>query len=96
MDNGSLAFVLIDPLLVKPDYEMQLSPEDMKELELMDVRDGIQALVIVNITPGEKVELTANLVGPIVINLKKKLGKQIVLSDDQYSLRHPIPSNGVK
>jgi flagellar assembly factor FliW len=43
------------------------------------------------ITPGEKVKLTANLVGPIVINVKKKLAKQIVLSDSQYSLRHPIP-----
>ena len=68
----------------------------MKELELTDAPDGIQTLVIVNILPGEKVELTANLLGPIVINVKKKLGKQIVLSDNQYSLRHPLPTNGPK
>ena len=96
VDNGSLAFVLMDPLLVKPDYEIQISPQDMNELQLADAPDGIQTLVIVNIMPGEKVELTANLLGPIVINVKKKLGKQIILSDSPYSLRHPIPSNGLK
>lgn len=96
VDNGSLAFVLIDPLLVKPDYEVQISPEDMNELQLADAPDGIQTLVIVNITSGEKVELTVNLLGPIVINTKKKFGKQIILSDSEYSLRHPIPSNGLK
>ena len=96
VDNGSLAFVLIDPLLVKPDYEIQISPQDMKELQLTDAPDGIQTLVIVNVTPGERVGLTANLLGPIVINVKKKLGKQIILSDNQYSLRHPLPTDGPK
>ena len=96
VEDGALAFVLIDPLLLKPDYELQISPEDMKSLDLTEAPDGIQTLVIVNITPGEKLELTANLLGPIVINVRKKLAKQIVLPDGQYSLRHPIPTNGLK
>ena len=96
VDNGSLAFVLIDPLLVKPDYEVRISPEDMKELQLADAPDGIQTLAIVNIASGEKVQLTVNLLSPIVINVKQKFGKQIILPDSRYSLRHRIPSNGIK
>jgi flagellar assembly factor FliW len=96
VDKGSLAFVLVDPLLVEPDYRLEISPEDMKELEMTDAPDGIQALVIVNITAGEKMELTANLLGPLVINVKKKVGKQLVLRDNQYSLRHPIPTHELK
>lgn len=96
VDNGSLAFVLIDPLLVKPDYEVRISPEDMKELQLADAPDGIQTLAIVNIASGEKVQLTVNLLSPIVINVKQKFGKQIILPDSRHSLRHPIPSNGIK
>ena len=96
VEDGALAFVLIDPLLLKPDYELQIGPEDMKSLDLTEAPDGIQTLVIVNITPGEKLELTANLLGPIVINVRKKLAKQIVLPDGRYSLRHPIPTNGLK
>ncbi len=96
VDNGSLAFVLIDPLLIRPDYEIQIGPQDMRDLELAVVPDGIQTLVIVNIVARERIEMTANLLGPIVINVKKKLGKQIVLSRDEYSIRHPIPANGMK
>jgi flagellar assembly factor FliW len=96
VDNGSLAFVLIDPLLVKPDYEVRISPEDMKELQLADAPDGIQTLAIVNIASGEKVQLTVNLLSPIVINVKQKFGKQVILPDSRYSLRHPSPSNGIK
>ena len=96
VDNGSLAFVLIDPLLVKPDYEVRISPEDMKELQLADAPDGIQTLAIVNIASGEKIQLTVNLLSPIVINVKQKFGKQVILPDTRYSLRHPIPSNGIK
>jgi flagellar assembly factor FliW len=96
VDTGSLAFVLVDPVFVKPDYQVQISPQDMKELQLTDAPEGVQTLVIVNITSGEKVELTANLLGPIVINVKKMVAKQIILSENEYSVRHPIPTNGTK
>jgi flagellar assembly factor FliW len=96
VDNGSLAFVLIDPQRVKSDYEIHLTPQDMEELQLTDALDGIQTLVIVNITPGEQMDLTANLLGPLVFNVKKRLGKQIVLEEGKYSLRHPIPTNGIR
>jgi len=96
VDNSGLAFVLIDPLLVKPDYEIEIGPEDMGELELRDAPADVQTLVLVTITSGEKVELTANLLGPIVINTKKRLGKQIILGEGKYSLRHPFPTSGLK
>ena len=81
---------------MKPDYEIQISPQDMEELELLNAPDGIQTLVVVNIVPGEEMEMTANLLGPIVINVKKRLAKQIILPDNQYSMRHPIPTNELK
>ena len=91
VDNPSLAFALIDPLLFKPDYEIEISPEDTVALELKETLEGIQTLVIVNISNGKEIEVTANLLGPIVINVQSKLAKQIVLYQHQYSHRHPIP-----
>ena len=35
-------------------------------------------------------EITANLIGPIVINTKKKEGVQVVLSDTTYSHKHNV------
>jgi flagellar assembly factor FliW len=92
VEDEALAFVLVDPLLFKPDYEIQVSREDRKALELSDSCDGLQTLVIVNIAPGEPVEITANLLGPLLINTKEKMARQIVLYSYPYSTRTPIPA----
>jgi len=94
VDNEALAFVLTDPLLFKPDYEIELSPEDIKELGLREGSNSFQTLVIVNISSTQPPRMTANLLGPIVISTQKRWAKQIVLYHKEYSHRHPIPLNG--
>jgi len=34
--------------------------------------------------------LTVNLQGPMVFNLKKRLGRQMVLTSSRHSVRHPL------
>ncbi len=92
VDEDSLAFVLIDPLLFKPDYRVQISPEDGQGLGITNGGNGIQVLVIVNISVGDRGEIAANLLAPIVINPAKKLGKQVVLYQSQYPTRYPLPT----
>jgi len=98
LDNEALAFVLIDPRLFKPDYEFLISPEDREILELPNGSSGaeeVQTLTIVNMirrgVAGAPSEITANLLGPIVINLQKRVAKQLVLDEHQFSCRYPIP-----
>jgi len=91
VDNDSLAFVLTDPLLFHPDYEIDVSPEDTEALELNRAADGIQTLVVVNIRISNGVsQITANLLGPIVINVLRRLAKQVVLYGSPYSHCFPI------
>jgi flagellar assembly factor FliW len=92
VDEEDLAFILLDPLLCKPDFELLISPEDRKALELSDSCEGMQTLVIVNVTSAGPLEITANLLGPVVMNVKKRLAKQIVLYQSPYSTRFPIPT----
>jgi flagellar assembly factor FliW len=92
VDHESLAFVLMDPLLFKPDYEVRINPEDSRELELKETPGGIQTFVVINISRGNSSQITANLLGPIVINVQKKKAKQIVLDPNHYSTRYPIPT----
>jgi flagellar assembly factor FliW len=93
--NGALAFVLIDPLLFKPDYKVEIGPEDAEDLGLKNGGNEAQIMAIVNILnrgeDGKPIAITANLLGPIVINPQKRLAKQVVLYGGQYSHRHPIP-----
>jgi flagellar assembly factor FliW len=93
VDDESLAFVLADPLLVRPDYEIQISPEDRQALELNETCAGLQPMVVVNITPANPVQITANLLGPIIFNMPKKLGKQIIVYQVAYSTQAPFPTN---
>ena len=94
MDHGALAFAVIDSFLVKPDYELHLSPEDTALLQ-MERGDGalreIQSMAIVNISRQEPRVITANLLGPVVINRGKRIAKQVVLDPKNYSHRYPIP-----
>ena len=94
IDNGALAFVLVDPFLFKPDYEIQLSSEDVEALKLENGEgslQGVQPMVIVNISKGDPKEITVNLLGPIVFNLPKRLAKQVVLYHHPYSQHYQIP-----
>jgi flagellar assembly factor FliW len=93
VENESLAFVLVDPLLFKPDYEVEISSEDSRSLGMTNGGGGVQALTIVNVSAGDRGEITANLLAPIVINSAKKLGKQVVLYQSQYPTRYPLPTN---
>ena len=94
LDHGALAFVLIDPFLIKPDYELQMSPEDTLLLQFDKDEGGlskIQPMAIVSISREEPRVITANLLGPVVINLMKRVAKQVVLDRQNYSHRFPVP-----
>ena len=94
LDHGALAFVLIDPFLIKTDYELEMSPEDTARLQLEKGEEGlkeIQPMVLVSISRGEPRVITANLLGPIVINLNKRVARQVVLDRQNYSHRFPVP-----
>ena len=88
LDNTDLSFVLIDPLLIKADYQIQVPQEEVRELELEDPKEA-RVLVIV-VVPKDVQQVTANLKGPIVINPQNRRAKQVILMDAQYPTRYPF------
>ncbi len=88
IDDGSIAFVLINPLTFKPDYEVEVSESEIKELELESEEDAVISVIVT--IPSNPKNMTANLKGPLIFNLKNRRGKQIVLMDQKYTTRHNI------
>ena len=86
VEDPGLAFVVCDPLAFVPDYQVPVRRDDLEALKLSELSDS-QVLVIVN-KSGE--QLTANLLGPLVIGSTSLLGKQMVLSDKRYTTRHRL------
>jgi flagellar assembly factor FliW len=86
VEAADLAFVVTDPLLFVPDYQIPLREETRQDLGLTDLSEA-SVLVIVN-KVGDL--LTANLQGPLVIHATSRAAAQIVISEKKYQTRHPI------
>jgi flagellar assembly factor FliW len=88
VDIESLAFILINPFLFRPDYEMNLDSEEVQEF---DIADPQKALIFSIVTiPQDGSPMTANLQGPLIINRETRSGKQVVLQDPRWKIKHDI------
>jgi flagellar assembly factor FliW len=87
--DPSLAFLAISPFIVLSDYAPDLGPEDADFLELTQPHDAL-VFNIVTLRPGGRA--TVNLRGPVVVNRRTLLGRQVIpLNAAEYDLRHPLP-----
>jgi flagellar assembly factor FliW len=85
VDDPGLAFVIINPNLFRPDYLVDLGAalRDMSWRD--DKEEDLLVYVIVNASEGVPEKITANLIGPIVINTSKKEAAQLVITGSPYS-----------
>jgi len=85
-----LAFVLIDPIIFRPDYEADVDSSDLAELNLKpDEKDKILIFAIVTV-PSDPKKMTANLQGPIIINKELRIGRQLISLNKKWQVRHYI------
>lgn len=88
VEESEISFTCIDVAAIKMDYEFPLGEEEAKALSLEKPADAlVLALVVI---PEDPRQMTANLAGPLVINTHTRLGRQIVLNTETYSLKYPI------
>ena len=91
LEDPVVAFPILDPTLLFSDYKPSLTKED---LVLLDIKNEMDVEMFCIVTLGETPEnVTLNLKGPILINMKNKMGKQIVLTEDYYSLKQSFIQN---
>jgi len=84
VEDPIVAFPILNPTLFFSDYKPSLPKDDLALLDIKKEKD-VETFCIV--TLGKKPEdVTLNLKGPILINMKNKMGKQVVLAEDYYSL----------
>lgn len=86
LQTPGLAFVITDPFLYVPDYSVKLTENEKKQIRF-EPGNTIATRAIVTV-PENYLEMTANLVAPLVINLDAGLAKQFVLTSMEYDTRH--------
>lgn len=89
-NDGNIAFVVIDPVFVVPDYTPEISDTDLDDIKI-DAVEKAALLCIVNISR-DGTRVTVNLLGPIVINPEEKCGKQAISLNPFYTTKHDLTS----
>lgn len=89
IEEPALAFLTIDPLYFMPDYVVDVHPRDIEMLGAASEKDVI-VLALVSIPPGKPNHMSANLQGPIAINMNNHNAAQLVLGESNYSTNHSI------
>lgn len=88
-ERPDVCFLVADPAVFFPQYQISLTSDQVADLGLSDPAKAA-VLVIVTVRDGGA-RLTANLLGPVVVNAETFRGKQIVLSGSGYKVDEPLP-----
>jgi flagellar assembly factor FliW len=80
-----VAFAVVSPRRFVPEYQMRVSKGELAPLDLEDVRS---AQVLSNVGKNDA-GVTLNLKAPLVINLERRLGRQVITNGDQ-PLQYPL------
>jgi flagellar assembly factor FliW len=88
MEVAEIAFVLINPKIFRPDYDLEIDDEELTELGITS-KDDILCFTIVSI-PDNPSKMTANLQGPIIINKKSREARQSIHLNSKWKTRHVI------
>jgi len=88
IERPEIALAVVSPRPFAPGYQLRTTRNELAPLELTDVRQA-QLLVVVG---KNETGITLNLKAPLVINLERRLGRQVIANNDypvQYELTTP-------
>ena len=92
--KDGLAFIVIEPGGIIPNYSVEISDMDVETLEITGPEDTM-ILNIVTLPHDQSGKISLNLVGPIIINRRSLVGKQCIINNhEQYSARHTLDVGG--
>lgn len=88
VDDPTISLPIVNPFLIKPDYELDVDDAELHSIGMPTVED----ILVVNaiVLPEDLQKSTVNLSAPILINVRTKQGRQIVMEYSQANaIRYP-------
>ena len=90
VERPEVAFVLINPTCLLPDYSPSLTPEELAFLEVED--SGQLSYFVICVIHDNYLDNTVNLKCPLSINPTTRIGMQIIMEQSPYGFRHKLSS----
>jgi flagellar assembly factor FliW len=88
LEDGDVSLPVISPLVVAEQYAPSVEDSALEGLEL--ARDEDLLIVVVAVIPQDVTKMTANMAAPLLINIEKNIGKQVILDNPEWQMRQPI------
>lgn len=88
LDEPTFAMPVMDPLVVKEDYDPVVEDELLKDIGNL-TEENLLVLVTVRV-PSDLTQMTVNLQGPILINVDEKKGCQVIVDTEKFPVKFPI------
>lgn len=88
IEEPTFAMPVMDPLLVKPDYDPEVDDELLASAGKL-TEENILVLVTATV-PSDLTKMSVNLQGPFVINVTERKACQIIVDGDKYPVKFPI------
>ncbi len=88
LDEPGFAMPVMDPLIVKPDYDPEVNDELLAAAGNV-TGDNILVLVTATI-PKDLTQMSVNLQGPFVINVEEHKACQVIVEGGDYPVKFPV------
>ena len=89
MTNEAVTFLLADPFVLDASYGLDLGDTERVALGIEQPSDALSLVMLT--LPNETSEgATANFRAPLVFNLSRRVGMQIVSRDEEHELRRSV------
>lgn len=94
IENPNISFLTINPWEFFPNYDIELPDSSLENININPKGENLMEIYAIVTLNKEFKKSTANLLAPVVINLKEKKGKQFVLNNSPYTTKHPLFKEG--
>jgi flagellar assembly factor FliW len=88
MDNGDVAFALLNTFKLLPAYNPLVDESELAALG--DISDKDLLIYNIVVIPEDIKQMRVNLKAPVVINPATQKGRQVVAANEDYAIRHYI------
>lgn len=88
LDRVEVALPVINPLIIKEDYNPCIEDEFLKPLG--ELNEENTAVFLVMTIPSDLTKMSVNLKAPIIANSDTKQGMQVIAENKDYEVRYKI------
>ena len=90
VEDGSLAFIITDPLFFVPTYRVTARKS---ELEIIEPNEDHLVLSVIMTVPQNPQDMSANLMAPLIFNMENRMAMQYVLTKQKFPVKYFVLKN---